>query len=417
MCSLRGKNCFICALDASKAFDKVERHRLWNKLFDERIEPAVIFAIIAYYDALELIVQNGEEKSARFKTSNGVRQGGILSPKLYNIYSGEMIRKVKSSALGVEIGESPIGIIMYADDLTLIADSAPVLQALLDVAGKQGRADDVKFNAKKSVVMVFNGEKASSEELKFKLNDTDIPISNETRYLGYQLSNNATENEKHINKRQGKVIAKIGQLKALGLISSKLGYKARALIFKAYLRPIINYGIDNCDLSLKDVKLLKKIEANSLKALLGINKEVHSTPIYSALEIEETSVRILKDKIGLFKRLCENCLSRNLLWQVWLEYPERSLINEISSLVNFRCRSQADIDLLNDKLRSEITRISNNAAAVRNLNEKKREVLEVFKEIGQKDYVSKIRKVIGFKVETRSKGINLRNLFEMTNAA
>lgn len=100
-----------------------------------------------------------------------------------------------------------------------------------------------------------------------------------------------------------------------------------------------------------------------------------------------------------------------------VEYPERSLINEISSLVNFRCRSQADIDLLNDKLRSEITRISNNAAAVRNLNEKKREVLEVFKEIGQKDYVSKIRKVIGFKVETRSKGINLRNLFEMTNAA
>ena len=75
----------MCMLDASKAFDKVERIRLWNKLFDHGINHAIIFAIITYYNASEMLFINGNDISDRFKTSNEVRQGGILSPKLYNI--------------------------------------------------------------------------------------------------------------------------------------------------------------------------------------------------------------------------------------------------------------------------------------------------------------------------------------------
>ena len=71
-----------------------------------------------------MLVQNGDEQSIIFTTTNGVRQGGIMSPKLYNIYSGQMIKTIKEIRTGVTIGKLNIGILMYADDLTLVADSA-----------------------------------------------------------------------------------------------------------------------------------------------------------------------------------------------------------------------------------------------------------------------------------------------------
>jgi len=130
-------------LDASKAFDKVERTRLWNKLFEIGMKIAIIFAIIAYYEALEMVVVNGNDISGKFKTSNGVRQGGILSPKLYNIYSGNLIKCIRNLKIGILLVTMIIGIIIYADELTLVADNASDLQKQIDEIGKQGETSSL----------------------------------------------------------------------------------------------------------------------------------------------------------------------------------------------------------------------------------------------------------------------------------
>ncbi len=61
-----------------------------------------------------------------------------MSPKLYNIYSGQMIKTIRETRTGVTIGKFNIGILMYADDLTLVADSAENLQSQFNSAGEQG---------------------------------------------------------------------------------------------------------------------------------------------------------------------------------------------------------------------------------------------------------------------------------------
>lgn len=310
ICNLRNKPCFICALDASKAFDKVERTRLCNKLFDEKIESAIIFSIIAYYDSLQLLVQNGNEKSEKFFTGYGVRQGGIMSPKLYKIYSNQLIKIIENGNNGISFKNFKIGIIMYADDLTLVADSSNEMQKQLDIVGKQGPEDDIMSNAKKSVILTFNLQK---ENYDLKLNGVDTPISNETRYLGYQLCN-FKDNMAHIKNRQSKAINKKAKLKALGLISSNMSPQSRAYLYKSYIRPIIMYGIDNCDLSAQELNKIKTVEGNAIKSMVGLNKEVHTTPILNALNIEATSIRIIKDKVSLFVRLCQNALSRMISW-------------------------------------------------------------------------------------------------------
>ena len=79
-----------------------------------------------------------------------------MSPKLYNIYASSMIGVVRDSEAGIKVGTSYIGIIMYADDLTLTADSIDKMKILLEVVRRQGLIDDTKFNAKKSCLMLFS---------------------------------------------------------------------------------------------------------------------------------------------------------------------------------------------------------------------------------------------------------------------
>ena len=141
--------------------------------------------------------------------------GGILSPKLYNLYS----ITVGNSKLGIQLGKNDISIIMYAEDLTIVADDASRMSKMLRIVGAQGSKDDIKFNAKKSIIMCFNGDKELQHN--FKMYDEEIPVSKMTRYLGYQL-NSETGNDAHIQKRKSQVAAKLAYLKTAGLMSSNL---------------------------------------------------------------------------------------------------------------------------------------------------------------------------------------------------
>ena len=55
--------------------------------------------------------------------------------------------------------------------------------------------------------------------------------------------------------------------------------------------------------------------------MIGINKQVHSTPLFNALNIESINLRLLRDKINLFIRLCRNKMINEFMLQINKEYP------------------------------------------------------------------------------------------------
>ena len=63
--------------------------------------------------------------SNTFRVSNGVRQGGILSPKLFNVYyMDELSEQLNNSNVGQNLGGQLINPISYADDMCLLSFSA-----------------------------------------------------------------------------------------------------------------------------------------------------------------------------------------------------------------------------------------------------------------------------------------------------
>ena len=58
--------------------------------------------------------------SRSFDTSNGVKQGGVLSPLLSNVYLGELILLLREQGVGCHMNGMFVGAFCYADDVTLL---------------------------------------------------------------------------------------------------------------------------------------------------------------------------------------------------------------------------------------------------------------------------------------------------------
>jgi len=102
--------------------------------------------LLAYwYRNLQLFVRWQNAVSDPFLMSNGVRQGGILSPFLFRFYIRDLITKLTNTGFGCNICGTIINVLCYADDMVLLAPSWAALQYLLNVL----EAESVCINTKK----------------------------------------------------------------------------------------------------------------------------------------------------------------------------------------------------------------------------------------------------------------------------
>ena len=103
----------MCFLDASKAFDRVKHSLLFNKL-TRRGVPGYIVKLLSYwYTKQTMRVRWGDCISSPFRVSNGVRQGGILSP--FNVYMDDP----SSLLTGCVSVDTIINHLMYGVDIPI----------------------------------------------------------------------------------------------------------------------------------------------------------------------------------------------------------------------------------------------------------------------------------------------------------
>ena len=80
-----GSSVYCCFIDASKAFDRLRHDLLFELLLQRNVNPLLIRILIESYERQTVQTSWSNTKSDKFNCKNGVRQGGILSPLLYNI--------------------------------------------------------------------------------------------------------------------------------------------------------------------------------------------------------------------------------------------------------------------------------------------------------------------------------------------
>ena len=108
------------------------------------------------YTSQTLRVKWGHTVSNYFTVRNGVKQGGVLSPLLFSIYTDSLLKKFKESGVGCHMGGHFTGALAYADDITLLTPSMSGLRTLSKVCEENATEFDVTFNCKK-VTCCFPG--------------------------------------------------------------------------------------------------------------------------------------------------------------------------------------------------------------------------------------------------------------------
>ena len=68
-----------------KAFDRVNHWTLFRKLIDAYAPLLIVPVLLFWYKMQQVCIKCGKSCSNYFTICNGVRQGGILSPKLFSL--------------------------------------------------------------------------------------------------------------------------------------------------------------------------------------------------------------------------------------------------------------------------------------------------------------------------------------------
>ena len=186
----KGTNVYGLLLDASKAFDRVNYIKLFNILLSRNICPLVCRLLLGMYINQKLMVRWNGEVSNTFNVTNGVKQGGIMSPVLYCIYTDGLLNELENSGVGCYVGRVFSGAYAYADDLTILCPSVGALKEMIAICCNYAAEFDIKFNANKSQLIIFRSKARIVPNPRVKVNGDEVKVVNSVVHLGHILNDN-----------------------------------------------------------------------------------------------------------------------------------------------------------------------------------------------------------------------------------
>ena len=185
----RGGTVYGLALDASKAFDRVEFVKLFECLIKRNVNIVVVRFLLNMYLNQEVKVRFNKACSDLFHVTNGVKQGGILSPRLFNVYVDVLLESLRESGFGCRIGDQYVGCISYADDIFILTASLYSLKQMIMICENYASDFQVKFNGNKSKLIIFRKGNIEYNPCIY-VNSEKVEIVKELNYLGFMISSN-----------------------------------------------------------------------------------------------------------------------------------------------------------------------------------------------------------------------------------
>ena len=259
-----------CAfLDASKAFDRVNHYMLFKKLVERNMPTCFIKILYYWYSKQNMKVKWGNCLSSPFSVSNGVRQGGVLSPYLFALYIDDLSVKLTCVKAGCFLGNSRLNHIIYADDLCCFSPSLDGLQDLLNVCSNYAVEHDITFNCSKSVGVLFLPKYLSISNVpKVFLCNNVVKFKNNVKYLGVFLNNNLKDDD-DICRQVRYLYEKAYQLKATFSKCSRT-IKIYYLIITVLRFMLVIYGLNLCS----SLNHLRVAYNGSFRLIYGLKRNV-----------------------------------------------------------------------------------------------------------------------------------------------
>ena len=130
----KGKGPWLAFIDIKEAFERVWHEGLFYKLWKAGIRGRIWRIIVNMYKEMLAFVRTNHGDTSKFQVKIGVLQGSVLAAVLFLIFIDELAGKLRP--LGVQIDGLRIANLLFADDITIIADSQEKRAQLVRLATK-----------------------------------------------------------------------------------------------------------------------------------------------------------------------------------------------------------------------------------------------------------------------------------------
>ena len=168
--------------------NQLDHGKLFSKLQHRGLPTPILRFLVNWYSLQEMRVRWGDCFSEPFGVSNGVRQGGVLSPVLFAVYLDGLLEELSDSGVGCYWGHMFAGTLSYADDIVILAPCASALRRMLDICSLYAHDHGLLFNASKTQLICFCSCKNCRFLPLITFNNTALPYKNEVIHLGHVLS-------------------------------------------------------------------------------------------------------------------------------------------------------------------------------------------------------------------------------------
>lgn len=267
-CLDQQRNVFACFIDYEKAFDNVRHDKLMSLLKQIGLDGRDIRIIKNLYWNQSAHIKIGSMTTSDIQILKGVRQGCILSPLLFNLYSESIFQEaLEDLEVGIRVNGKPINNIRYADDTVLLASDEKELQCLVDRVNNVGLKYGLKINIKKTKFMVIT--KINIDHVRIRIEDQEIERVRRFKYLGCWL-NDEWDPDEEIRSRIEIARSTFFKIKTL-LCNRDLSLTTRWRATKCYVLSTLLYGVEGWTLKARTMSRLDSFEMWLYRRILKIS--------------------------------------------------------------------------------------------------------------------------------------------------
>ena len=324
-----GSEVFVGVMDMTKAFDKVRQSDLFWKLIQRGI-PLVFLRLLLdmYLKQTAGVLWNGN-KSDPFPISNGVKQGVVISPRLYCIYTDDLFSTLRKKKTGCWIGNQYIGILGYADDLLLLAPTHDALQEMMKTCETYANKLNLSFSThadpKKCKTKCMAYLKTERDLKHIKLGGKELPWVRTAKHLGCKIDENVNGLNGDLMEKRAIYINKVNQIQQEFHFAHHQTRIRINNIFNSYF-----YGSPLWDLFGNESERLEKTWNISLRMMLDLPRNSH---------------RFFLESLSKTKHITTSLYKRYMKFIESISISKKDVLKCILDTVRFQCQSNTGRNL------------------------------------------------------------------------
>jgi len=225
------------------------------------------------------------------------------------LFINDLAEEIKRSGIGVDFHGVTISLLLYADDVVLLAEAESDLQNLILILNSWCKRWRLNVNKSKTQIMHIRKQNQSRSEFVFKLNDGEVlQYASAYKYLGLLLDEhmNASTLTYDLSIRGSKAL---GSLLAHFYANNGMGFSTFKTLYEVCIAKVCDYsaGVWGCGTFPK----LDSVHSRALRCYLGVHKYAPLAALEAEMGFNSPPVRRKLEMVRFWNHLIN--LSNNRL--------------------------------------------------------------------------------------------------------